>query len=66
MLTINRYATMIDLFLLDIVDFKGILGMDFLSLYHDILGCHTKIVTLVMPSFPRFEWRGAHGHSVTP
>jgi len=28
-------------------------------LYHAILYCHAKTVTLSMPGLPRLEWRGA-------
>ncbi|XP_070019553.1 uncharacterized protein [Nicotiana sylvestris] len=38
------------------VNFEAILGMDWLSLYHAILDCHAKIVTLSMQGLPRLEW----------
>ncbi|XP_070046544.1 uncharacterized protein [Nicotiana tomentosiformis] len=57
--TFCGYETRTDLPLLDMVDFKVILGMDWLSLYHSILDCHAKTITLVMHEFPRLEWRGS-------
>ncbi|XP_070020399.1 uncharacterized protein [Nicotiana sylvestris] len=45
------------------VDFDVILGMDWLSLYHVILDCHAKTVTLALPDLPHLEWRGTPGHS---
>ncbi|XP_070035337.1 uncharacterized protein [Nicotiana tomentosiformis] len=39
--------------------FDIILGMDWLSLYHDILDCHAKTMTLAIPGLPQKEWRGA-------
>ncbi|XP_070054646.1 uncharacterized protein [Nicotiana tomentosiformis] len=41
------------------VDFKVILGMDWLSPYHAILDCYAKTLTLAMPEFPRLGWRGS-------
>ncbi|XP_070054904.1 uncharacterized protein [Nicotiana tomentosiformis] len=55
--TFCGYETRADLLLLDIIDFEVILGMDWLSLYHAILDCHAKTVTLAMPELPRLEWR---------
>lgn len=40
------------LILLDMVDFDLILGMDWLSHYHDILDCHVKIMTLSCLDLP--------------
>ncbi|XP_070056682.1 uncharacterized protein [Nicotiana tomentosiformis] len=53
------YETRVDLWLLNMTDFEVILGMDWLSPYHAILDCHAKTVTLVMPEFPRLEWKGS-------
>ncbi|XP_070046857.1 uncharacterized protein [Nicotiana tomentosiformis] len=63
MVNIGGYETRVDNLLLNMVDLDVILGMDWLSLYHAILGCHTKIVTLAMPMLPRLEWRGSLGHT---
>ncbi|XP_070055122.1 uncharacterized protein [Nicotiana tomentosiformis] len=52
------YETRADLLLLDMTDFDVILGMDWLSLYHAILDCHAKTITLAMPELPRLEWKG--------
>ncbi|XP_070005531.1 uncharacterized protein [Nicotiana sylvestris] len=59
MVTLYGYETRADLLLLDMTDFEVILGMDWLSLYHAILDCHAKTVTLVMPELPRLEWKGS-------
>ncbi|XP_070054141.1 uncharacterized protein [Nicotiana tomentosiformis] len=63
--TIGSLETSINLLLLDMVDFDVILGMDWLSLYHAILDCHAKTVTLSMPGLPRLEWKGTHGHFIS-
>ncbi|XP_070045204.1 uncharacterized protein [Nicotiana tomentosiformis] len=60
--TIGGYERTVDLLFLNIVDFDVILGMDWLSKYHAILDCHAKTVTLAMPGFPMFEWRGSLCH----
>ncbi|XP_070019487.1 uncharacterized protein [Nicotiana sylvestris] len=44
--------TRVDFFLLDMVDFDVILGMDWLSPYHEILDCHAKTVTLALLDLP--------------
>ncbi|XP_070039837.1 uncharacterized protein [Nicotiana tomentosiformis] len=56
--TFCGYETRADLLLLDMVEFKDILGMDWLSLYHAILDYHANTVTLVMLELPGLEWRG--------
>ncbi|XP_070019722.1 uncharacterized protein [Nicotiana sylvestris] len=60
---IGGLETRLDLLLLDMVDYDVILGMDWLSPYHAILDCHTKTVTLALPSLPCLECRGTPGHS---
>ncbi|XP_070048998.1 uncharacterized protein [Nicotiana tomentosiformis] len=57
--TLCGYETRADLLLLDMIDFEVILGMDWLSSYHDILDFHAKTVTLAMPELPRLEWKGS-------
>ncbi|XP_070039939.1 uncharacterized protein [Nicotiana tomentosiformis] len=52
------YETRADLLLLDMTNFEVISGMEWLSLYHAILDCHAKTVTLVMPELHRLEWKG--------
>ncbi|XP_070020348.1 uncharacterized protein [Nicotiana sylvestris] len=59
MVTFCDYETRADLLLLDMINFKFMLGMDKLSPYHAILDCHAKTVTLAMPEFPRLEWKGS-------
>ncbi|XP_070037066.1 uncharacterized protein [Nicotiana tomentosiformis] len=39
-------------------------AMDWLSLYHAILDCYAKTVTLAMLKFPILEWRGSSADSV--
>ncbi|XP_070031845.1 uncharacterized protein [Nicotiana tomentosiformis] len=63
--TIRSLETSVDLLLLDIVDFDAVLGMDWLSPYHDVLDCHAKMMTLAMPELPRIEWEGTLGHSTS-
>ncbi|XP_070046815.1 uncharacterized protein [Nicotiana tomentosiformis] len=56
--TIGGYENRVNLFLLNMVDFDAILGMDRLLCYHAILDYHAKTVTLAMPGLPQLEWRG--------
>lgn len=42
---VNR-ETLVDLIIIDILDFDIIFGMDSLASYHAILECYTKAVTL--------------------
>ncbi|XP_070029926.1 uncharacterized protein [Nicotiana sylvestris] len=53
------FKTREDLLLLDMTDFKVILGMDWLYPYHAVLDFHVKTVTLAMPELPRLEWKGS-------
>lgn len=41
------------------IDFEVILGIDWLSLYHVILDCHAKTITLSMLELPILEWNGS-------
>ncbi|XP_070015952.1 uncharacterized protein [Nicotiana sylvestris] len=59
---IGGLETRVDLFLLDMVDFDVILGMDWLSPYHAVVDCHAKAVTLALPGMLCLEWRGTLGH----
>lgn len=62
--TINRFDTIIDLLLMDMVDFEVILGMNSLSTYYAILDFHSKFLALAMLGLPRLEWRGSLGHAI--
>ncbi|XP_070042517.1 uncharacterized protein [Nicotiana tomentosiformis] len=53
------YETRADLLLLDMIDFEVILGMDWLSPYHDVLDCRSKTITLAMPELSRLDWKGS-------
>ncbi|XP_070026055.1 uncharacterized protein [Nicotiana sylvestris] len=59
MVTFCGFETRADLLLLDMIDFKVILGMDWLSPYHVVLDCHAKTISLAMPGLPRLEWKGS-------
>ncbi|XP_070010305.1 uncharacterized protein [Nicotiana sylvestris] len=48
----SGFETRADLLLLSMVDFNVILGMDWFSAHHVILGCHTKTVRLAMLGVP--------------
>ncbi|XP_070039742.1 uncharacterized protein [Nicotiana tomentosiformis] len=63
MFTINGFDTIVNLLLLNMVDFEVILDMDWLFPYHAILDCHAKTATLAMPGLSRLEWRWILGHS---
>lgn len=56
------YDTIVDLLLLDMVDFEVILGIDWLFSFHAILDCRAKTITLAILGFPRLEWSRSFGH----
>jgi hypothetical protein len=49
---------LVDLILLDIQDFDVILGMDWLSTYHDSVDCYSKCVTFHIPNQSEFHFKG--------
>ena len=55
------YDTWVDVIFPGMVDFDVILGMDWLSLYHAVLDCNAKTVTLEMHGVPRVEWKSVSG-----
>ena len=57
MIFIGR-ETLVDLLVLDMIEFDVILGMDWLSSYHTVLDCFAKIVTLALSGVPRIAWKG--------
>ncbi|XP_070050919.1 uncharacterized protein [Nicotiana tomentosiformis] len=65
LVSIRDCETRVDLFILSMVEFDVMLGMDWLSPYHAILDCHAKTVTLATLGFPRLQWRGTPGHSTS-
>lgn len=48
----------VDIIILDMVNFDGILAMDWLVFYHAMLDCYAKIVTLARSDIPRLDWNG--------
>ncbi|XP_070057061.1 uncharacterized protein [Nicotiana tomentosiformis] len=58
LVVLGGFERRVDRFLLSMVDFDVILGMDLLSPYHANLDCHAEMVTFAMPGLPRLEWRG--------
>ncbi|KAF3645078.1 hypothetical protein FXO37_21138 [Capsicum annuum] len=57
--TFVECETLVDLIVLDMVDFDFILGIDWLAPYHVILDCFAKIVTLSLAGMTRIAWKGA-------
>ncbi|XP_070025948.1 uncharacterized protein [Nicotiana sylvestris] len=53
LVVLGGFETIVDLLLLNMVDFDVILGMDWLSPYHAILDCHAKMVTSAVPGLSR-------------
>lgn len=47
--------TLIDLVILDMLDFNVILGMTWLSLYYAVLNCNTKTITFEISSRDRLK-----------
>lgn len=56
MVTFMGYKTWTDLVILDMVDFDVILWMSWLSLYHAILDCDAKTVSISIPGMCRLEF----------
>ncbi|XP_070008284.1 uncharacterized protein [Nicotiana sylvestris] len=59
LVTFYGYETRADLLLLDMIDIKVILDMDWLSPYHFIINFHAETVTLGILEFLKLEWRGS-------
>jgi len=59
LVTIYGCDTQTDLILLDMLDLNVIYGMDWLSPYHMVLNCFSKIFTLAMPGIPSLLWKGS-------
>lgn len=51
--TFAKRGTLVDFLVLDMVEFDVILGLDWLALYHSILDCFAKTVTLSSSGVPR-------------
>ncbi|XP_075108850.1 uncharacterized protein LOC142180697 [Nicotiana tabacum] len=49
--------TLVDLIVLDIIDFDMLMGMDWLSFCYAIVNCHAKIVKFEIPNEPSFILR---------
>lgn len=49
---IQGHETWANLLLLDMLDFDIILGMDWLSLHHEIFDYYAETVTLAIPGIP--------------
>ena len=50
--------SIVDLIVLDVVDFDVILSMDLLASCHDTLDCHSKVVKFSMPGELAFTFQG--------
>lgn len=61
-MTTSNVETYADLIVLDMLDFNMILGMDWLSYYHAVMDCFSKIVTLAMTDIPLVMWQEAVSH----
>lgn len=61
-MTISNIDTYADLIILGMVDFDVILGMDWLSHYHEVMDCFANTFTLSMYSIPLVVWQGAISH----
>ena len=58
LVTINGKDFMVDLIVLDLMDFDVILGMDWLASYHVTIDCHHKIARFAISGEAPFEFRG--------
>lgn len=61
-MTVREIDSLINLIILDMVDFDVILGMDWLSHYHSILDYFYKTITLAMPGIPPIALLGTVNH----
>lgn len=55
MVTVGGFEIMVDLLLLNMLDFDVIFGMDWLSRYHAILYCQGMTLMLTVLGLPRLE-----------
>ncbi|XP_070031672.1 uncharacterized protein [Nicotiana tomentosiformis] len=51
--------TLVDLIVLDMIDFDMLMGIDWLSSCYAIVDCHAKIVKFEIPNEPSFVLKGA-------
>ena len=56
--TFVKHKTLVDLLVLDMVDFDVILDMDCLAPYHFVLDCFARTVTLALVGVTRITWKG--------
>ncbi|XP_074586941.1 uncharacterized protein LOC141842849 [Curcuma longa] len=52
---------MVDLLVLDMIEFDIILGMDWLTVYHATDDCQTRVVTFRPPNKPSWDCTGCQG-----
>ncbi|KAF3660362.1 hypothetical protein FXO38_12183 [Capsicum annuum] len=52
------HKILVDLLVLDMVDFDVILGMNWLDLSHAVLNYYVRTVTLALSGMPRIAWKG--------
>lgn len=55
----SGFETLVDLLVLDIVNFDVFLGMGWLALHRVVLNCFNKTVALALAGVPRIAWKGA-------
>ena len=48
---------MVDLLELEMVDFDGILGMDWFHAYDALIDCRNRVVKFQFPNKPFLEWK---------
>lgn len=61
-MTVSDIYSCADLFILDMLDFDMILGMDWLSHYYAVMDYFAKTITLAMPGIHPVVWQGAITH----
>ena len=56
---------MVDLLVLEMVEFDIILGMDWLSVYHATVDCHMRVVTFRPPNQPSWSFTGIRDDDIS-
>nr|XP_027186286.1 uncharacterized protein LOC113784342 [Cicer arietinum] len=57
-ITIEGKVLLVDLVVIDLIDYDVILGMDCLAFHHDTLDCHNKVVKIEIPGQLVFSFQG--------
>ncbi|XP_074588100.1 uncharacterized protein LOC141844004 [Curcuma longa] len=64
-LDFDNIILIVDLLVLDMIEFDIILGMDWLVVYHAIVDCQTRVVTFRPPNQPSWDFTSIQGNEIS-